>query len=542
MWIRAPDADDIPSSRHQTVAQKEEPMLATEHIQDGFTIIGEKLTYSNVREDHDDQSRSLVLWEEGEKSLDTKVETQDESQGIGILEEDSKNSSRSDDLSIIPDQLTGSLLDDLPSTPSSSPERVVSPEMPPLVTQEIKTDAAVEEVAKDTEVLEDSSRGSAGIPTTVMTPQEENGLRLSDAIIFFFCVTGCFAIADRFCDPQPAAQPATYLRASGFAANQVDSAPVAKDAGALLDLAPTRENSIAVEDKLQQVLEAETRATARLLDLEMAPEQFVEGNTDDEAAGPTPQPMEGFLFDVFSRTMHEQIEEASTAKKVPDDTPMIPQVRVHQSILQVRTVDLNPHEPFQAEEEFQPDATLVNCSFDEDSTSGEIALANPAVTTEEDASTSWSFWLDFIVRLIMVLMTGAFLTSSAVPLGKMQNPKLTAFDEVHMLLRECRTKLRRNGRKSRRKATKTLYKGFDLSNYERLSVDDLQRVLLCFDKEKLSGNKQTFICTLANSYCEFLNGLTKPQIQCLLKAHGINMSCNGNKKADMVKRLVEAAF
>ncbi|GAX16849.1 hypothetical protein FisN_5Hh222 [Fistulifera solaris] len=118
-----------------------------------------------------------------------------------------------------------------------------------------------------------------------------------------------------------------------------------------------------------------------------------------------------------------------------------------------------------------------------------------------------------------------------------KNLSNSRLDSICHLLVDCKKSLRRNGRRSRKESD---LKGYDTAKYERLSVEDLQKILTSFN-QSTKGSKQCLIKAIVTEYARQLALLTKAEIKELEEFHDIR-SDTVQTKAKMIKTLVEAAF
>ena len=110
-------------------------------------------------------------------------------------------------------------------------------------------------------------------------------------------------------------------------------------------------------------------------------------------------------------------------------------------------------------------------------------------------------------------------------------------DQLRLFLLECRETLHRTGYK-KGQATHMKY---DISNYDKLTKDDLLKVICHLDCPQTMGNKHTLVVALVDAYAALLNSFKKYEIEGLLKVKGVDM-LSKTKKDAMIKALVEAGF
>ncbi|GAX13882.1 hypothetical protein FisN_5Lh222 [Fistulifera solaris] len=118
-----------------------------------------------------------------------------------------------------------------------------------------------------------------------------------------------------------------------------------------------------------------------------------------------------------------------------------------------------------------------------------------------------------------------------------KNLSNSRLDSIRHILVDCKKSLRRNGRRSRKESD---LKGYDSAKYERLSVEDLQKILTSFN-QSAKGSKQCLIKAIVTEYARQLALLTKAEIKELLEFHDI-LSATSLTKPKMIRTLVEAAF
>jgi hypothetical protein len=118
-----------------------------------------------------------------------------------------------------------------------------------------------------------------------------------------------------------------------------------------------------------------------------------------------------------------------------------------------------------------------------------------------------------------------------------KNLSNSRLENIYFILMDCKKNLRRNGRRSRKESD---LKSYDTAKYERLSVEDLQKILIVLN-QPAKGSKQCLIKAIVTEYARQLAVLTKADLKQLLEFHNIR-SVTTETKAKMINTLVEAAF
>lgn len=174
--------------------------------------------------------------------------------------------------------------------------------------------------------------------------------------------------------------------------------------------------------------------------------------------------------------------------------------------------------------------------------SNEMNVLSPILSpipTLDNPENDWGSLLTQLLALALSLCSVTLLTSEQSKEEKAVNrdAKSSRFEDIRLILVECKTSLRRNGRRSRKESD---LKGYNMINYERLSVEDLQKILVLLN-QPVKGNKQCLIKGLITEYSRQLAFLTKAEINELLAFHDIKLLIK-QKKTEMIKALAEAAF
>jgi hypothetical protein len=529
---------DPPSNEDATHLMRGESDLMdpdTEQVQDGFTIVGEQLSYSNVQEDCTSHPPTTALLDDDDKQDSPPLVTEDASSGDISVSEDppSTPGSGSAELSIRPEELTGSLLDDLPSSPSSlgssihNSQTAIGEEVPqrnwsplgPIISFPLAAaspDSAQEEVAKGLAVLAESLTDNQEPPRcddTASPPNQPTNsqvslspysfLRLGIVILFFTCSLWVQRGPSRF-NP------------------------------------PTTESVIQAQEVLPVLNEEQDDMLNLNLDSEAVPA------TIEDLASIT-EPAEE-----IDATSHGQIEDQVNTHDITFDQDHAPAPTHNRMSIPAVAGQANHADELPLQTDTAPttaEATTVQQPLPEvqqplpEDNSIARVMAN-----EVSSGSTWFF--DALARRVFPDVLSLLFTVASILYGfyKYKPCKimvkeefdLTVYEDMHSFLRDCKTSLRRNGRKSRSKAARTCDMDYDLSNYDRLSAEDLHKIMLQFQQSP-KGNKQTIIVTLADRYEVLLRSYTNPQIKALHDVHNLK-NPGSAKKAEMIKSLIEAGF